>query len=271
MRDPHASGGMMSRLADIVDGAGYATLLLFQALGHAVFVRRPRQAFSRLVEQFYVQIVKSIGVVSLVAVFTGMILTLQLGQEISKYGGAGGEIGTVIAAVMAREMGPFITGVILAATVGSSIAAEIGTMRVSEEIDALEIMNIDPIRFLVMPRVLSLAFAGFLLTILVDLVGVLGGALVAHSLFRAPYSDYFDAARQVFNNDVMFGILPKDIYSGLVKGTAFGLVIGAISCSAGLRAFGGALGVGRAVRRAVVASVIMTLVVGYVITWIFWA
>ena len=182
MRDPHAAGGMLARLSDIVEGAGYATLLLGQALLAAVFIRRPRQSFARLMEQFYVQIVKSIGVVSLVAVFTGMILTLQLGQEIAKYGGEG-EIGTVIAAVMAREMGPFITGIILAATVGSSIAAEVGTMRVSEEIDALEIMNIDPIRFLVMPRVISLACAGFLLTILVDLVGVLGGAVVAHAQF----------------------------------------------------------------------------------------
>ncbi len=168
-------------------------------------------------------------------------------------------------------MGPFITGIILTATAGSACAAEIGTMRVSEEVDALEMMGIDPVRYLVAPRVVALGFMCFALTILTDCFGTLGGALVAKTQLYVSYEVYFDGARKTLANDMVFGFLSKHVYTGLVKAYVFGILIGVVGCAQGLRATGGALGVGRAVRRAVVASVVLILVLGYYMSWFFYA
>jgi len=171
---------------------------------------------------------------------------------------------------MFREMGPFITGIILAATAGAACAAEIGTMRVSEEIDALEMMSIDPVRYLVVPRVAALTLMCFVLTVLTDCFGTLGGALIAKSQLGVSYAVYFREARGALEGEYLLWVLPKDVYTGLVKALVFGLVIGIVGCSQGLRASGGALGVGSAVRRAVVASVVLVLVLGYFMTWFFY-
>jgi phospholipid/cholesterol/gamma-HCH transport system permease protein len=172
---------------------------------------------------------------------------------------------------MAREMGPFITSIILAATAGAAIAAELGTMKVSEEIDALELMNVDPVAFLVSPRVLSMGLSCFLLTVWVDFVGVCGGAVVAHAQHGTLYRDFLHGARETLASSEIFGGLSKGLFSGLVKAWFFGILIGGLACATGLKARGGALGVGRAVRAAVTASVVLTLIVGYILTWVFWA
>lgn len=257
-------------LADGVEQAGFMLVLLGQAARSMLVPRSPRRAWGRFVDQLYTQMVKSLVVVVTVGSFTGMVLALQIGEELRRYGGED-FLGSVVAATLCREMGPFITAIILAATVGGSIAAELGTMRVSEEIDAIELMNIDPVAFLVTPRIVALTVSAVLLTALVDVVGVLGGAVVAHSHYGVLYSDYFSSARGTLSADALVWILPKDIYSGLVKAWIFGLLVGALGCGSGLQASGGALGVGKAVRTAVVASIVVVLIVGYVITWFFWA
>ncbi len=259
----------LTSVADGLEHAGRTFLLLVLALAHAALPRRPLRALGRLVEQLHVQLVKSLLVVSVVGAFMGMILALQSGEALRRYG-AEGQLPSIVAASMAREMGPFVTAIILAATVGAAIAAELGTMRVSEEIDALELMNIDPVPFLVTPRIVALGIAAVLLTVLVDVVGVVGGALVAHAHFGISVPEFLTASRDALSEPRMLGVLSKDLYSGLVKALVFGLMVGGLACSAGLRAEGGALGVGRAVRSSVVASVVLTLVVGYVITWVFW-
>jgi len=257
-------------VADGVEQAGYMVVLLGQAAVRLVPSVRSSRAWARFADQLYVQIVKSLLVVTVVAVFMGMVLALQIGEELRRFGGES-LLGKVVAATMCREMGPFITAIILAATAGGSMAAELGTMRVSEEIDALELMNVDPVAFLVTPRIVALTIAAVLLTVLVDFIGVCGGAIVAHTHYGTRLTDYFDAARQTMSLETLFWILPKDLYSGLAKACVFGMLIGALGCGTGLMTKGGALGVGKAVRTSVVASVVVVLIVGYVLTWAFWS
>lgn len=268
MSDERAERNPLDVVSDGVEQAGYMLVLLAQA-GTGLFrPHLPRRSFRRFMEQLYTQTVKSLLVVAIVGVFTGMVLSLQIGEELRRYGQEE-VLGKVVAATLTREMGPFITAIILAATVGGAIAAELGTMRVSDEIDALELMNIDPVRFLVVPRIVALTVTSVVLTAFVDCIGVVGGAVVASSHFGVRYADYFAAARETLSWATFFDVLPKDIYSGLTKACVFGVLIGALACGSGLTAKGGALGVGKAVRTAVVASIVVILVVGYILTWVF--
>lgn len=265
----HARRGALTMAADGCEFAGRTALLLVVSIVKGFLPRRPIRAIGRLFEQLYVQLVKSLLVVSVVGTFMGMILVLQTGEELRAFG-AENRLPYIVAGAMTREMGPFITAIILAATVGAAIAAELGTMRVSEEIDALELMNIDPVRFLVSPRILALGIAAVLLTVHVNVIGIAGGAVVANAQYGISFEDFFDGAREALAGPWLLGVLSKHLYAGLVKSLVLGLIIGALSCAAGLGAEGGALGVGRAVRSSVVASVVASLVVGYILTWFFW-
>jgi phospholipid/cholesterol/gamma-HCH transport system permease protein len=254
---------------ETVLGAGHAVGILGTTLRRLFKPKHAGREFRAMVLQMYDHGVKAIPVVTLVAVFTGMIVSLQSGIEIKAYGQEN-LVGRIVAASMFREMGPFITAIILTATAGSACAAEIGTMKVSEEIDALQMMSIDPVRYLVLPRVAALGLMCFALTVLTDCFGVLGGALIARGQLGVSYQAYFDGARLTLESDLVLGFLSKHVWSGLVKAFVFGVLIGVVGCAQGLRARGGALGVGRAVRRAVVASVVLVLVLGYYMTWAFY-
>ncbi|MCE9634176.1 MAG: ABC transporter permease [Planctomycetes bacterium] len=256
--------------ADSIEQTGYMIELIFGAFSRLFTHRHPIRLFRRLVEQLYVHAVKSLLVVTVVGTFTGMVLALQTGAELKNLG-VEDQLSKIVAASLSREMGPFITGIILAATAGAAIAAELGTMKVSEEIDALELMNVDPIAFLVSPRIVSMGLSCLILTVWVNFVGIIGAAVVAHSQTGTLYSDFFYGARETLSADRIFGVLSKALFSGLVKAWCFGVIIGGLSCASGLNASGGALGVGRAVRTAVTASVVLTLIVGYILTWFFWA
>ena len=177
-------------------------------------------------------------------------------------------LGTITALSMCREMGPFITGVILAATVGSAIAAELGTMKVSDEIDALEVMSIDPVNYLVLPRVVALAVMCPTLTVLSNVVGIYGGSVIAEQNLGVSPDIYWVSAVEALTSSG--SLLPKEVYVGLLKSFVFGVTIATVSCAAGLRARGGALGVGLAVQTAVRNSVILIIVLGFVITWFFY-
>jgi phospholipid/cholesterol/gamma-HCH transport system permease protein len=254
---------------DTLIGSGHALVLLGITIRRIFKPKHAGREIRAVVRQMYDHGVKAVPVVILVAIFTGMIVCLQSGIEIRNYGQEN-LVGRIVAASMFREMGPFITAIILAATAGSSCAAEIGTMRVSEEIDALEMMAIDPGRFLVAPRGVALGLMCFALTILTDAMGTLGGAFVAQAQLGVSWRTYFDGARGALGGEWVLGFLSKDVYTGLVKAFVFGIVIGLVGCAQGLRATGGALGVGTAVRRAVVASIVLVLVLGYYMTWFFY-
>ncbi|MCG3134427.1 MAG: hypothetical protein HMLKMBBP_01733 [Planctomycetes bacterium] len=256
-------------LADGAEQTGHMALLVLSSFRHLVAPRRPGRGLRRVLDQLYLHAVKSLLVVAVVGAFTGMVLALQTGAELREFG-AESQLPAIVTAAMCREMGPFITAIILSATAGAAIAAELGTMKVSEEVDALEVMNVDVTGFLVAPRVLSMSLACVVLTVLVDFVGILGGAMVAQSQDGTSYADFFRGARETLTHAELLGV-SKALYSGLVKAWFFGLLTGGLACSAGLRAKGGALGVGRAVRTSVTASVVVTLIVGYLLTWMFWA
>ncbi len=243
---------------------GYQLELLGQA-----FLRLPSTWKRRamVADQLFLGAVQVLHVVLLVGLFAGMILALQTGIYLAQLGQQD-QIGTLVALSMAREMGPFITGIILAATAGSALAAELGTMSVSDELAALEVMSVDQVDFLVVPRLVALAIACPLLTILCDLIGVAGGGLVANAQLGVELELYFKTAVEALEDPGLLIALPKDVYAGLLKSFVFGILIAMISCSAGLRARGGALGVGRATRQAVRDSIIAIIIANYFLTWL---
>lgn len=249
--------------------AGYTINVFFQAVAYLFPVLFEKGGFRSVVSQMYFCGVKALGVSTIVALFMGMIVSLQGGIELKKFNQAE-LIGAAVAVSMCREMGPMITAIILTAMVGSTIAAEIGTMKVSEEIDALEVMAIDPIRLLVTPRVVALTLMTFALTILVNLLGILGGGIVAVAQLDVPFDRYLESAQTMLTNRDLFGLVPKDVYTGLIKSFVFGALISTVACAQGLVARGGPLGVGRAVRRTVVASIMLVLVFGYLMTAFFY-
>ncbi len=224
------------------------------------------QAFSKksrseTVAQLYVTGVKSMGVITVVAFFTGMILALQAGLTLRDYGQES-SISTFVAVTIFREMGPFMTGLIIAASVGSAICAQLGTMTVSEEVAALEVMSIDPHRFLVMPRLFALMIMTPLLTVYANALGILGGSLVGAFQLNVSFQKYFD------NAFLLTGY--KDLLLGLLKAFFFGLIITTVSCHQGFSTRDGAVGVGRNTRRTVVVSFLLILVVGYFLTGLFY-
>ncbi len=223
-----------------------------------MFSKRSR---AEVVNQLYVTGLKSLGVITVVAAFTGMILALQTGLELRRFG-LQVNIGTAVAVSMLREMGPFMTALIIAASVGSGIAAQIGTMTVSEEVSALEIMSINPVRFLVMPRLVALAIMMPILTIYTNILGIAGGGLVGATQLEVSFQAYFDNAQLYAQN--------KDLFVGLLKAFVFGVVIATTACHQGFSASEGAVGVGQATRRTVIISFLTILVLGYIITRVFY-
>jgi len=240
---------------------GQGVIMSVQAIGNFtyMFSRRNRD---EVFFQLYLTAIKSIPVLTVVGLFTGMIFALQVGLELQRFGQEN-QVGSGVTIVMLREMGPFMTALIIAASVGSSIAAQMGTMTVSEEVAALEIMSINPIRFLMMPRMVALVFCMPLLTFYVDIMAFLGGMIVANTQLNVSMHEFWDNSVFIAKN--------RDLFCGLFKSVIFGIIICGVACYQGFRTTGGAVGVGQATRRTVVFSFLTVLVVGYVITKIFYS
>ncbi len=253
-----------------VAALGRRTIFLIQELGRmALFFLKgfffifslPLQ-FSKIIQQVYFIGMKSIFVICLTAAFTGMVLGLQGYYTLVKFGSEG-LLGAAVALSLVRELGPVMTAIMVIGRAGSAIAAEIGIMRISEEIDALETMDIDPIRFLVSPRLAATLISFPLLTAIFDTVGVFGGYVAGSCLLGINPGIYF--AR------VESSVLMTDIVGGFVKSVAFAIVVGTICCFQGYfthtRAHGfGAKGVSLSTTSAVVLSCVLVLIVDYVIT-----
>ena len=249
-------------IVDLLRGAGEALILLFETL-----LLLPWLWFKRhqTLRQMYVAGVKSLFVVSIVASFTGMIISLQTGLALQDFGQED-LIGQVIVVTLTREMSPFMTALIMAAAVGSAMAAEIGTMTVSEEVDALRVMSIDPVRYLLLPRIVGFSITVPVLSAYASLLGVLGGGLIAKTQLGVEFVKYTNMVLEVLKTET--GL--KDIWVGELKALIFGVTISTISCHQGLSASGGAIGVGIAVRKSVVLSFLNVLVLGYFVTTIFY-
>ncbi len=259
---------MINSLTDPLVRTGQAVLNLTEQSGNALLLMArafrylPSIAAKRreVLNQMLIAGVYSLPPAMLVATFTGMVIALQVGLVLADWGQTA-RIGAIVAAAMCRELGPVWIGVILAARVGSAMAAELGTMRVSEEIDALEVMSIDPARFLVLPRVIALTVMAPVLTAYADLVGILGGAVVGKYQLNVHYEVYFrEAERALQSKDILYGLL--------LKAPIFGLAIAVVGCTLGLavRPSEGAQGVGNATRNSVVVSLIILIIFNYFLT-----
>ncbi|MBT5855456.1 ABC transporter permease, partial [bacterium] len=201
--------------------------------------------------------VNSLPITVLTALFVGMAFAIQVVKELLRFG-APDLIGGVVALAIWRELGPLLTGVVVAGRVGSAISAEIGSMKVTEQVDALESMSQDPVEYLVVPRVLALSLMLPLLVGIADIVGYLGGFIIAMSSQSVnPYS-YVNSAQTM--------LTPIDIGGGLIKALFFGGITATIGSYMGLKATSGAKGVGRITRQAVVNALITIFILNYFIS-----
>ena len=239
---------------------GRAFLLLVSAIAAMRYIFTKRSRHEILVQMFVFGI-KSLGVITVVAVFTGMILALQTGLALRQFNQEV-NIGTAVMVSMLREMGPFMTGLILAACVGSAIAAQLGTMVVSDEIAALEIMSIDPVRYLVMPRLVAMLLVTPMLAFYMCIMGVIGGGIVGMTQLGVAWDAYIDNATMMAE--------VKDLVVGMFKAFLFGGIITIVACHEGFATTQGAVGVGYATRKAVISAFLLILIVGYFVTRLFY-
>lgn len=213
--------------------------------------------FRDIVEQFEEIGIGSLTVVILTGFFTGAVLALQTGITLDQFG-ARPFVGRLISASMIKELGPVLTGLMLAGRVGSGIAAELGSMVVTDQINALRALGTDPVRKLVVPRVLAGVLMAPVLTVVADTVGIIGGWLIAVYQLRVASSLYWSS--------VVEGLYLQDAWMGLIKPFFLGFAIVTIGCHVGLRTQGGTQGVGRATTNAVVASSVAVIAVDFFVT-----
>lgn len=201
--------------------------------------------------------VNSCFIIILTGLFTGAVLALQSGKAFRIFN-AEGITGAVVTVSLLRELSPVMSALMVAARCGSAMAAEIGTMRVTQQIDALQVMSVDPVSYLISPRIVAGIAMVPLLCVLFSLMGMLGSYIVSILILDISSATYFDKIGQYVELD--------DLWSGLVKATVFGLMIAVIGCRKGFLAKGGAEGVGRATTEAVVIASVSTLVADYFLT-----
>jgi phospholipid/cholesterol/gamma-HCH transport system permease protein len=210
--------------------------------------------------------VKSLGIVLLTGLFTGMVLALQSSVQLKTFG-ATMYIGNLVAASMIRELGPVLAGLMVAGRVGSGIAAQLGSMRVTEQIDALNTLGTDPIKKLVTPRVIAALIMLPVLTVINDFVGIIGGNIIASLVVGLPTAQYWRTVwDQIAADGFTLRYIPTDFIQGLAKPFVFGGLISITACYFGLGTTGGTEGVGQSTTRTVVTSSILILVIDYFIT-----
>lgn len=201
----------------------------------------------------------SLFMACLLSLFIGGVLALQSGPRLAERG-IGGMLGGLIGLSMAEELAPVMMSILIAGRIGSAMAAEIGSMRVYQEIDALRTMNIDPVSYLVLPRLVAITIGLPILVVFSMLVGWTGGALVAIANHEIGLT-----SAEYFNN-LRLSVEGFDVAKGLIKGTIFAVMVGLVSCHQGLQTAGGPRGIGRSVTKAVVNSIVLILILDYVLT-----
>jgi phospholipid/cholesterol/gamma-HCH transport system permease protein len=230
----------------------------FEILGRVLlWTPRPPYDPRQLLRQMVRVGVDSLPVVLLTALFTGMVFSLQTFSTLRRFG-AEGFVGSLVALSMVRELSPVISSLLIAGRCGSAMGAEIGTMRVTEQIDALEVLATDPVHYLIVPRVWATVITLPLLIVIGDVVGILGGYLISVVYFGANPVTYVQNTFRYM--DV------EDVTSGLIKAAVFGLIVSVVGCQKGYHTRGGAEGVGRATTRAVVLASISILIADFFLT-----
>jgi phospholipid/cholesterol/gamma-HCH transport system permease protein len=236
---------------------GRAMIFLFEALWQAFL---PPYRFRRLFQEVYFIGCKSLLIIFLTAAFTGMVLALQGYYTLRKYGSEGA-LGSVVALSLIRELGPVLAALMVSGRAGSAIAAQIGIMRITEQLDAMDTMAVNPLQYVVMPKLLAGLISVPLLTAIFNVVGILGGFLVGVLLLGVSSGSYFSGMTQ--------SVVSLDVNGGIVKSLVFGLTIMLVACYHGYFTERGAEGVSHATTRTVVDSAILVLAWDYVLTSFF--
>jgi phospholipid/cholesterol/gamma-HCH transport system permease protein len=201
----------------------------------------------------------TLPIAMLLSMFVGMVLSLQTGSELVLYG-TQEAIGAIVGLSMVRELGPMMTSLLVAGRIGSAMAAEVGAMKVYEEIDALRTLEINPVRYLAMPRLIACVFAVPALVVFADLIGIAGGGVVAavNPKINVPFTVYYD--------NLVRSLDYKEVLKGLLKSFVFGGIIAQVGCYVGFKTTGGARGIGESTTRSVVLSFVLIMVANYFLT-----
>ncbi|MBI4398382.1 MAG: ABC transporter permease [Candidatus Omnitrophica bacterium] len=242
---------------DLLKNIGGIFILFMQVI-RATFARPFR--VREMIHQMNLVGVKSFPLVFLTAIFTGMVLALQSAYQLKKFS-ALQFTADLVSLSITRELGPVLTAMVVAGRVGAGMTAELGTMKVTEQIDALRSLATDPVRYLAVPRVMACFFMMFILTVYADFIGIAGGYVV--SIFKLGLSS------DQYLNRLFIALYPKDVFTGLIKAFSFGLVVSIVGCYYGFQAKGGAEGVGRATTLSVVTSLITIIALDCFFTALF--
>ncbi|HNY12465.1 MAG TPA: ABC transporter permease [Candidatus Wallbacteria bacterium] len=236
---------------DMMSALGEMSIILAKGL---LFLMQGKINIRDLVYQMSQIGVDSLFMVSITGLSTGMVLVVQMGNQMVKMG-AESYVGGIVALSLARELAPNLTAIVVAGRIGSSIAAEIGTMAVTEQIDALYTLAVSPIKYLVVPRVLAAALMLPILTIFTNMIGIAGGSFVAVA--------QVNISLMTFKESILTNLAIRDVMGGLIKSFFFGGIIGLVGCYKGFKTYGGAEGVGKSTTGAVVLSIMLILVSNY--------
>jgi len=251
--------------ADVLALIGSWANLLFDVLVWVVrslIQRRARFGAQALAGQIVRVGTRSIGIVLLVSGCIGIILALQTAPSLRDFGQVD-KVANLVGVAVFRELGPLIAAIVLTGFAGASIAAELGTMKVGEEIEALEAMALNPIRFLVMPRVIATAGSLIVLSVFADICSVVFGGVVGVFVLDIPY--------EVYKMNTLNQLRPVDLNTGLIKAAVFGTLLGLIACTNGLRVTGGAAGVGRATTNTVVQTTVAIVICDLLFSALFYS
>jgi len=253
-RKAFGASALLEPLLYWLDNIGNMLTLTAQTFFWAV---RPPYRLSQLLGAMEFIGVQSIFIVGLTGVFSGMVFTLQVAYALRNFG-AEGQVGGIVAIALLRELAPVFTAIMVTARAGSAMAAELGNMRVTEQIDAITTMGVSPVQYLLAPRLVASILMLPLLCGLYSAVGLGGSYLVAVGFLGGDLGVWMQSVRNL--------AVPQDLTMGLIKATVFGMLLSSISCRHGYYAHGGARGVGVATTRAVVESCVVILVANYMLT-----
>jgi phospholipid/cholesterol/gamma-HCH transport system permease protein len=237
--------------------AGGLSLLLIDSLRYLLTLRF---RFSEVMHQVYFLGVQSWPIIILTSLFTGMVISLEAAAQAVAYGFAT-FIGGTVATGEVRELGPMLTGIVFAGRAGAAVTAQLGSMVVTEQVEALQSMGVSPAKVLVAPRLLACLITVPMLTIFADIVGVLGGLYMAEYSVHLPATIYWHSVQQM--------VVMDDFYKGLFKAAVFGLIVALVACFEGLRARGGAEGVGKVTTSAVVTAIILIFAFNFLLSFLF--
>lgn len=249
-----ARGRLLAPMVDVLDGIGKLVMLTGQTL--AWLIRPPYRPGQLFLAMDFIG-VQSVFIVSLTGVFSGMVLALQTVHSLRQFS-AEGVVGSIVAISLMREISPVFAALMVTARAGSAMAAELGNMRVTEQIDALTTMGVSPVQYLLSPRLLASVLMVPLLCVLYSCVGMVGAWVVA--------VNWLGVDPGIFITNIENYLVLHDFTMGEIKAACFGFLIAAISCRQGFFASGGAKGVGEATTRAVVQSAVAILIANYIIT-----